>query len=205
MIILPKASGQGVKVDTTTPTFGWRDITSRISVRGIGGTDPAYNLYRGGIRQYQFTAADEVFGEYHMPHDWAPGTDVYLHFHWSHIATTVTGGNVIWGAEVTWAKGFDQAPFQVPITFTVQQNASTTQYQHMIAEGQLTAASPSAGQIDTDNLEVDGVFLMRAYLSANNMTVSGGGVPEPFLHFVDMHYQSTNVGTKAKAGPGFYT
>lgn len=205
MIILPKANTDGIKVDSATPTYGWRDLTGDITIRGIGATDPSFNIYRGGIRQFQFTVNDEVFVEFHQPHDWAVGTDLYLHFHWSHIATTVTGGSVTWGAEVTWAKGFDQAAFQAPVTTTIAQNASTTQYQHMIAEVQLTAASPSASQIDTDNLEVDGVFLVRGYLSANAMTVSGGGVPEPFLHYIDIHYQTTNIGTKAKAGPAFYT
>ena len=30
-LILPKASGQGVKVDTASPTYGWRDITIRFA------------------------------------------------------------------------------------------------------------------------------------------------------------------------------
>ena len=74
----------------------------------------------------------------------------------------------------------------------------------MIAEIQLSAASPTASQIDTDDLEVDGLILCRTYLSANNITVSGGGVPDPFLHFVDIHYQSTGIPTKNKA-PNFYS
>jgi len=43
----------------------------------------------------------------------------------------------------------------------------------------------------------------RVYLSANNMTVSGGAVPDPFLHQVDIHYQSTAIGTK-KRFPSFW-
>ncbi|MHC4891737.1 MAG: hypothetical protein ACYTEO_19990, partial [Planctomycetota bacterium] len=35
-ITLDKASGNGIKVDTTTPTFGWRDITGPIRKRGVG-------------------------------------------------------------------------------------------------------------------------------------------------------------------------
>lgn len=202
-IIMPKTSGVGIKVDQAVPTFGWRDLTAEIQIRGAGGTDPAFNIYRGGIRQFQFDVGEECFLEFHQPHDWVPGTDMHIHFHWSHIATTVTGGTVTWGAEATWARGFNQAAFQAPITKLTPGNASATQYQHIVSESQITAAAPAVDQIDTDNLEVDGIWLVRAYLQANAMTLSGGPVIEPFLHFVDLHYQSNGMATKNKA-PSFY-
>jgi hypothetical protein len=203
-ITVPKASGSGIKIDTASAGYGWHDLLGAIVARNTGLTAPGFVVYRGGIYAYQFAVNDEAFIEFHMPHDWAPGTDIYIHAHWSHTATTVTGGSVTWGFEVSYAKGHNQAAFSAPVTATILQNASTTQYQHMIAEVQLSAASPSASQIDTDNLEVDGLILCRVYLSANAITVSGGAVPDPFLHFVDIHYQTTNVGTKQKA-PNFYT
>ena len=69
---------------------------------------------------------------------------------------------------------------------------------------QLSATTPSGSQIDSDDLEVDGVILVRVYLSSNDITVSSGSVPDPFLHYVDLHYQSTGIGTKAKV-PDFWT
>lgn len=212
-VTLPKTSGKGFKVDTSSPTFPWHDLLGAISIRGVGATDPSYNVYRGGIRGYHFDVNEEVFIEFHIPHDYLPGSDLHIHFHHSLngkttagvSAGTVTGGTVTWGAEVTYAKGHNQDAFIAPVTTTV---ASTTQsstlYQHYITEVQLSAASPSAAQLDSDNIEVDGLVLVRAYLSANDITVSSGSVPAPFLHFVDIHYQSTGIGTKAKA-PGFYT
>lgn len=210
-LVLSKANTGGIKVEDGDETYPWHDLLGAISIRGVGATDPAYNVYRGGIRGYQFAVNDEVFIEFHMPHDWAFGTDLHLHMHWSQNKTTkagaasgnVTGGTVTWGAEVSYAKGHQQAAFAAPITFTVQQTAETTQYYHHIAEGQLSAGTPSASQLDTDNLEVDGVLLVRIYLSANAMTVDAGAVPAPFLHFADIHYQSTCIGTKDKA-PDFY-
>lgn len=201
---LSGTSGTGVKVDLTTPTFGWKDLLGRISIRGLAAAnDPNPATYRGTLKQFQFAVNDECELEFHIPHDYAIGTDIYLHFHWSQILTTVTGGSVTWGAEVSYAKGHNQAAFIAPITTTVAGNASTTQYQHMITEVQLSAATPSGSQIDSDNLEPDGLLLVRVYLSANNITVSGGPVPEPFLHFADIHYQSTNIATKNKS-PTFY-
>ena len=212
-ITLPKTSGQGIKVDTSTPTFPWHDLLGAISIRGVGATDPSYNVYRGGIRGYHFDTNEEVFIEFHVPHDYLPGSDVFLHFHHSIngkttagvTGGTVTGGTVTWGAEVSYSKGHNQAAFSSPITTTVASTThAATLYQHYITEVQLSAASPSASQLDSDDLEVDGLILVRAYLSANGITVASGAVPAPFLHFVDIHYQSTNVGTKQKA-PDFYT
>jgi hypothetical protein len=211
-LILPKTSGKGIKVDTETPTFPWHDLLGSVSIRGTGATDPSYNVYRGGIRGYQFDANEEVFIEFHLPHDLLPGSDVHLHFHHSLngkttagvTAGTVTGGSVIWGAEVSYSKGHNQEAFGAPITTTVTSTTqASTLYQHYISEVQLSAASPSASQLDSDSLEVDGVILVRPYLSANNITVASGSKPAPFLHYVDIHYQSTGAGTKQKA-PDFY-
>lgn len=200
-LVFSKASTSGMKVDTDSPDYGWRDIIGDINVKELGtGTPPSLNVYQSPLRAFQFGVNDEVFNIFHMPHDWAPGTDIYIHAHWSHNNASVSSGAVTWGFDVSWASGFDQQAFIAPVTMTAQQTASTTQYQHMVAEVQATAASPSASQIDTDILEVDGLFLVRTYLSANTMN----GTPEPFLHTVDLHYQSHSLATKNKA-PNFYS
>lgn len=198
-----KVSGRGIRVDTTTPTFGWRDLLGAIRTRGVGATDPNDATYRGNIKGYQFDVNDEAWIEFHVPHDYVAGSDVHLHFHWSHNSAIVTGGTVTWGADLTYAKGHNQAAFPAPVNPTVIGTASTTQYQHIITEVQVSASTPSAVQIDSDDLEPDGLILARVYLGANNIT-SSGAVPDPFLHFADIHYQTTNIGTKQKA-PDFYT
>lgn len=200
--VVSKDSGRGIKVDLDSPTFGWRDLLGVIRTRGVGATDPNDATYRGNIKGYQFSVNDEAWIEYHIPHDYVAGTDIHLHFHWSHNSALVTGGTVTWGADITYAKGHNQAAFPAPVNPTVVSNASTTQYQHIITEVQISASAPSAVQIDSDDLEPDGVLLVRVYLSANDIT-SSGAVPDPFLHYADIHYQTSNVGTKQKA-PDFY-
>ena len=202
-VVFQKTSGNGIKVDTVAPTFGWRDLLGQIRTRGVGATDPNDATYIGNIKAYQFAVNDECWVDYHIPHDYVTGTDIHLHFHWSHNSAIVTGGSVTWGADITYAKGHNQAAFSATVNPTVIGNASTTRYQHIITEVQISASSPSASQIDTDNLEPDGVIMIRGYLSANNIT-SSGAVPDPFLHFKDIHYQSTNIATKQKI-PDFYT
>lgn len=200
-LTLSKSNVGGVKVDLADATFGWRDLLGEIRTRGVGGTDPNDAVYIGNIRAFAFSVGDEAWVDFHVPHDYVFGTDVHLHFHWSHNSAAVTGGSVTWGADITYAKGHNQAAFTSTVNPTVIGNASTTQYQHIITEVQVSASSPSASQIDTDNLEPDGVIMIRAYLSSNNIT---GAAIDPFLHFVDIHYQSTNIATKDKV-PDFYT
>ena len=202
-IIIPKTAGTGIQVDIDSPTFGFDDIIGQIRTRGVGATDPNDATYIGGIKAYNFDVNDEAWIDYHINHDYVIGTDIFLHFHWSHNVTVVTGGSVTWGYEMTYAKGHGQAPFSAAVSGSVVADASTTQYQQQLDEVQISAASPSGSQIDSDFLEPDGVIMMRVFLSANNIT-SSAAVPDPFLHFADIHYQTkAGTGTKNKA-PDFY-
>lgn len=202
-IILPKEKGYGIKVDLDNATFGWRDLLGEIRTRGVGATDPNDATYIGGIKAYEFAVNDEAWMNFHIPHDYVNGTDIYFHFHWSHDSTTVTGGSTTWMAEVTYAKGHNQEAFITPITANTTQDASLTQYQHMISEVQLSSLTPNSNQFNTSNIEPDGLIMVRVYLYANDITDSSA-VPDPFLHFADIHYQTTSIGTKSRF-PDFWT
>jgi len=195
VLVVPKTSGTGIKVDTVAPTFGWRDITSSIEVRGSGANDPSFAVYTGtALRAYSFSASSmkEVFFTFHMPHDYVPGTDIYFHAHWSNAAATPDTGNVVWGFEYTFAKGFGQQAFPATTTITVTAACPATRYMHNISE---TTAVTIAG------LEVDGMILIRGYRDAANAADTCTNAV--FLHTMDIHYQSTGVATKNKA-PNFY-
>jgi hypothetical protein len=198
-IIMSGTTGEGIEVDPATPTFGWQDMLGPITIRGIAATDPSYPIYRDGLRAYQFALNDVVWNEYHILHDYVPGTDLYIHAHWSHNSATVTSGSVTWSFEISYAKGHDQAPFPASKTITVTQAGSTTQYQHMIAEVAFTAATADATHFDRDDIEIDGLVLVKTELTANTLNAA----TDPFLHMVDIHYQTTNIGSKNKA-PNFY-
>jgi hypothetical protein len=194
--VIGKASGVGIKVDTSTPTYGWRDLTSDIQVRGTGASDPSFAIYGAtALRQYSFSATvmQEIFMVFHVPHDYVPGTDIFFHAHWSNAAATPNTGNVIWGFEYSFAKGFNQAAFPATTTITVTQASPATRYQHNIAE---TTAVTIA------TLEVDGLILVRGYRDA----AAGGDTctDAVFLHTMDIHYQSSNMATKGKS-PSFYS
>jgi hypothetical protein len=205
-MVMDKASGTGIKVDNAAPTFGFADLLGDQFGKNTGATKPTLASYNGVINAWQFGAGDEAYMSFHIPHDHVPGTDIFLHIHWSHIGTFVTGGTVTFKATTIYAKGHNQAAFTgTPAAGTFQGTASTTQYQHIITETQYSDPSPSGIMIDTDLLEPDGVIEMTLEVDANDITVSEGAVPDPFIHFVDIHYQTTGlIGTKQKA-PDFYT
>lgn len=205
-LMVPKTAGSGIKVDSLgTPTYPWHDLHSTLHTdANATATMPSFVPYRGGIKSRQFDVNDEAFIEFHLPHDYVMGSEIFIHSHWSHNSTLVTGGSVSWTFELSYAKGHNQAAFTAPINVTVTQNPSTTQYQHMVAETSMTSATGSATSFAVGLMEPDGVLMCRVYLSANNLTVSSGVAPAPFLHFVDLHYQSTSVGTKNKM-PNFWT
>ncbi|KKK92808.1 hypothetical protein LCGC14_2699240 [marine sediment metagenome] len=202
-LVLPKASGKGIKVELAAPTFPWRDLLGELFVRSTGAGKPSRATYQGSLSGLQFAAGDDEDFEYHIPHDYATGTHLHLHVHWSHINAFVNGGTITFTYAMSYAKSHNQAPFPAEVGTTFVGTASTTRYQHMLTEVQVSATSPSANQIDSDDVEPDGVIMLRLEMTTNNITVSEGAVPDPFIHYVDIHYQSTNIGTKDKA-PDFY-
>ena len=202
-LILNKTSGKGIQVDVETPSFGWRDLLGDVFARNTGGSKPSFTTYRDSLLDYQFGVGDEEYFKFHIPHDYVEGTDIFFHIHWSHTSADVTGGTVTFEYEISYAKGHNQAAFGASVGTTFNGTAATGaggQYRHIITEVQISAGTPDGNQIDSDDLEPDGVIIARLDLNANNMT---GATPDPFVHYVDIHYQSTNIGTKDKI-PDFY-
>jgi hypothetical protein len=201
--VFPKTQNVGIKVDTTTPTFPWKDILGRIDVITSAPNPATITNYRNGIYQAEFHEQDCVFVNFHMPHDYVVGTDIFMHVHWSHTSSVVTGGSVTFGIEMTYAKGHGQGAFGTTSTLSISQNASLDGYEHMVAEAQASVSGGSPVALDRDLLEPDGVLLCRIFLDSNDITTSNMSVPTPFVHFADIHYQSTGIGTKNRS-PGFW-
>ena len=199
-LLLPKTQNKGILVDVAAPDFPWHDLRSDMVLAG-DVNDPTFVTYQGNIRQLQFDVLDEVSTVFHLPHDYAMGTDIFIHVHWSHNSGIITTGDITGNFEVSYAKGHDQASFNTPVVLSLNNiPASLIRYQHIITEGQLSAALGAGGLLNTANLEPDGLLLCRLQMTAN--TMDGGA--KPFVHAIDIHYQSTAVGTKQKT-PDFWT
>jgi hypothetical protein len=205
-LVLPKTSGKGIKVDTAAATFGYRDLQGDVTIKTAGANDPDFSNYAStGIYRYKFknVAMTQLFNDYHIPHDYVPGTDIYIHIHWSQ--TTVDSGaagspgNAKWYFDANYAKGHDRGAFPASVvTVSLVQTASGTIRKHLIGEVQLS----TGGQIGGQDLEPDGLATVRTYRDAAD--VADTLDERSWVHHVDIHYQSTNIATKAKAPP-FYT
>lgn len=185
----------------------WKVLTGSLIARTGGLTDPTFVAFRGAACDaYAFSASDELQVWFHIPHDYALGTDLYLYCHWAHNGTSITG-DMTWAYAATYAKGHNQSEFPAEvtgsITYATTDIATTPRWRHRIDEIQLTAGTPSGSQIDTDIIEVDG--LLAVNISASAIPTIGGGSPnEPFLLMVDLHYQANMHGTLNKS-PNFYS
>lgn len=203
-IMVPSQQNKGVKVDSLgTPSFGWHDLHGQLTWSDNEVDSATLQAYNGFIKQLKFSENKNVNVCFHLPHDYNIGSDLFFHVHWSHASSTVTGGSVTWAFEMVGAKGHNQGAFFAPKTISIVHNASTTQYQHMIAETSMSVSGGSLTEIDTDTLEPDYMIFGRLYLDSNDITDSVIQ-PDVFVHFVDLHYQSTAVPTKNKT-PNFWT
>lgn len=190
----------GIKISGATPDWGWVDLLGTLIT--VDGT-ATETVYIGNIKQPQFAEGDDAYISFHMPHDYVLGSEMYIHIHWSHNTAIVTGGTVTWAFETTYSKGHNQDYFRTPVIITVASSGSTIPYQHIIAETVATTPGGSAVLLNTNDMEIDGIIICRIYLDSNDLLTTGATV-NPFVHYVDLHYQSTGIGTKNKA-PNFYS
>lgn len=198
---MPAEAGVGVKLGTPQ-TYGWHDLRAFLAKDEAAG--PIQAPFRGGIKTLQYTAeqTQSAYTSFHIPHDYLPGSDLFVHVHWVCDSATITSGSVTWGFEATYAKGHQQEAFSLPIVVPVTQDASSIQYYHMVAETALSVAGGSGNQLDSNDIEVDGIVAVRLYLDSNDI-VDSVAQPDPFVFFVDLHYQSTQMPTINKS-PSFY-
>jgi hypothetical protein len=211
-LILPKTSGKGIKIDTDAPTFGWRDL-EYMEFPDPAGTDaPQITTFLGGVRSHFYQTIgsnDKMDLRGHIPHDYVPGTDMYVHIHWSHDGTAISGGLTL-THECTLVKGHNQAAFPTTktqtITYSTVNIATTPRWYHMITEVALTSDGGSATLFDRALIEVDGLIIATLTLTGLPTITGGttvGGGTGIWVHRSDLHYQSNNMPTKQKA-PNFY-
>ena len=175
--------------------YGWADITGDINIKGTGANSPSWALFVSGIYAYEFSASvmKECWIVFHVPHSYAPGSDLYLHTHWSTTGTNT--GVCRWGFEYSYAKGYNQGAesvFPSSQTVYIEQAGSGVARRHMIAE---------TLPISMPGLEVDSLILVRVFRDAahaNDTQTSAA-----FLFTSDIHFLADKVVTPNR-NPDFY-
>jgi len=191
--------------------YGWKDKEGPVVPKTSGLGAPTLTTYAGGnVREFAFSAGDDYDYRFHIPHDWAPGTDMFIHFHWSHNGTNISGSLVV-NHYFTYAKGHGQVgvsgatfPAEKNITHTIADLdiSNTPRYLHRVDEVPLSTRVGSASLLDTRLLEPDGLIL--GHFDVTTIPTITGGAAKPFIHFVDLHYQVDRFATRRRA-PDFYS
>jgi hypothetical protein len=169
---------------------GWKDQLVSASGAGAGAVAPSFGNLSGNLsfwRGYTMaaTGVDELHVVFHPNHDYKPGSTVNLHVHWS--PTVAAAGDVVFGFQYSFARGYSVDAFPASSTVTVTQAASGSAYTHQIAEtADLTIA----------NFETDGLLLVRVYRDGDNVADTYGSPIA--LYTIDMHYQSDRDATTAR-------
>jgi hypothetical protein len=173
---------------------GWNDLLSPFSTAKVAGANqPTWSTYRDGISAYSFSASttNEVWCVWHVLHDYAESTKVYIHIH--HSVITTNTGVVRWGIEYTAQKGHNQGAFPASTTVYLEDNISSNdQYGHRIIE-------MSDAQAFSTNLETDALILARIFRD-------GGDAADTFPDatfglMADIHYQVDKQVTPNKSPP----
>lgn len=177
--------------------YGWRDLTSAITVRGNGSANPSWSTFRNGISAYEFQTGrrEEFWLTFHIDHDYAMGTKVFPHVHWSTNSTAT--GTVRWGIEYTVAKGHAQSSGSIfgptSIIYADTVVSSGDQYKHFVTE------ISEANAIPATLLEPDSLILVRFFRDG-----VGDSFPGSIHGFTaDVHYQVARIATKNKS-PNFF-
>ena len=204
-LVMPKTSGYGIQVDTTTPTFGWKDLLGDITPKTTGVGSPSLTTFRSDIRWFHYSVGEDGDIVFHIPHDYLPGSDIYIHVHWGHNGTNISGTFDL-RFHLSYAKGHQQANFPLDTEMHVVVSSlnitNTPQYRHRVDEIQASSNGGSATTIDTSVLEPDGMILI--HYDVDTIPTITGGSGKPFIFGIDLHYQATNLTTKNKV-PNFYT
>ena len=204
-LVLPKTSGYGIQVDVDSPTFGWKDLIGDVTPKASGAGSPTLTTFRSDIRWFNYAVGDEGDIVFHIPHDYLPGSDLYIHFHWGHNGTNISG-SIDLRLHLSYAKGHQQEDFPADTEMHIVVNSlnitNTPQYRHRVDEIQASSSGGSVTTIDTDLIEPDGMILV--HYDVDTIPTITGGSGKPFIFGLDLHYQSTNMTTKNKS-PNFYT
>lgn len=193
--LTPNEADQNVGDLDTRTRLGWRDNIIPFEVDDGNVNAPVLNLFRGNIKAWSFFTGEltEANGTWHIDHDYALGTPLFLHVHWSCPSAAL--GTVRWGFEYTVARGHQQAAFPEPVTVYVEQVTTGTPFMHYIAEVTEANAIPGAG------IEPDTLIMVRCFRDGAhpNDTLDA----DVFGLCMDLHYQADKATTPGKA-PDFF-
>ena len=200
----------------SAPTIGitldnqhaWKDLIGDVAPKTGNALAASLKQFQGDVYGWAHTSSSVGDLIYHLPHDYAPGTDLHLHVHWGHNGTAITGSFIV-KFYVSYAKRtYPATPFSSPVVATLTVNSlnmtNSPRYCHRVDEIQLSQIGGSANLLNTSDIEVDGVISIH-YAIDTVPSINGSDFSNlPYIQTIDIHMQSTGIGTSRK-DPGYYT
>lgn len=199
---LPKTKGDGLLVNNQ---YAWVDIIGSLTPKTIGTNVAKLESYYNYISAWAHPVGSYGDIIYHIPHDYAPNTNIYIHVHWGHNGTDISGTFKV-NLWATFAKrnGMYAVPIATSITVNALDITNTPQYFHRVDEIQFSMIGGSSSMLNTTDLEVDGLINVHYEIETIPSITGSTQANLPYLHTIDIHMQSTNVGT-ANKDPDFYS
>jgi hypothetical protein len=170
-----------------------------------GGANP-FTLYQYDTAGYywEYSTTDGIgkisqgYMSFHIPHDWLPGTDMFIHLHISTTSTTTKTCAFLVRAGV--AKSGSVIPSLASIgTISNTFAGAADVRRHIVSEIPLTGI----GLLAVSDMEVDGIIFVHLYYQRGANGDNMGTTERTYIHFMDVHYQGDGVlsGTRYKVAP----
>lgn len=201
--IQPSSEHDGIRLDGG---YTWIDLIGDVTPKVQGNSAVTYDVYRTSV--YGWAHPLNAGGDlsYHVPHEYAKGTNVYLHPHWGHNGTNISGSlvityNISLARRTTGVSTFSE-PITIVQTLSSLNLTNSPRYCHRVDEIQISNAGGTGGLLNSNDITVDSLILVH-YTISTIPSITGGVKNLPYLLTVDMHMQSNLIGTKNK-DPNFY-
>lgn len=202
---LPGTKGKGLLIGQE---YSWVDLIGPIVPKTLGTSAAVLQPFYGVTTSWAHNAGAKGELTYHLPHDYAPGTDTFIHVHWGHNGTNITGSFVVkfWISisQRTYPATTFTAPVQTTLTVTGVNMTNTPRWGHRVDEIPLSTPGGSLVTIPTEFIETDGIINIHYEIDTIPSITGSDVVNVPYIQTIDIHMQSTTIGTKNK-DPNFWS
>jgi hypothetical protein len=174
---------------------GWFDIVGAAGSAGAGAAAPTITSYGvAPMRHELWVIGDYKTFYFHIPHEYATGTKIYPHVHWSAMtAAPNTAHTVQFDCTYQVGKSFSQSAFTSETTISLLDSPTGFAFNEIVEASDAQAINLGTG-LDTDSI---------IYITVKRVTPASGTsyTGNVIVSFVDLHTESDMVLTNEKAAP----
>lgn len=205
-IAISKDQLSGIKVDVENPTFAIMDLKGILRVDVVGPTSPSLEVYRDNTRGFAYGAGDVQDWTMHVEHWNVVGGEKFLHAHIRHNGTSISGDLVVTFDIVhNYGHSRPSSPAGIQKTLTIPSAtivADLPQYDTHILDVLIAQSGGGASLLDSDEWQPDDDIMVKMTVTTLP-TITGGTTSKIFIPYVDIHCESTGIGTK-NSSPDFW-